>query len=118
MIRMYGKALVATWRPYEDGGGAHMRTSHRESENVTVLDQTVIMQDRDGFWETFPLANCSIIWQGKPVVTLITLDDKETALPIEGKDHTLADELAAHSLGLSRGPMRAMETSDKKIEGR
>lgn len=93
MIRMVGKALVASWRPYESGGGSQMRASQMESDSVTVLDQVVLAQHPDGFWETFPLANCSIIWTGKPTVTVIE-DGKEVLLNVDGKDNTIADELA------------------------
>ncbi len=116
MIRVYGKALVATWRPYEEGGASHMRSSQMQSEHVTVLDQVVIMQHKDGFWETYPLTNCSIIWQGKPSVTLLTDEDKETVLTISGAEHTLADAMAGHFA--LRGPTRAMSSSDADIEGR
>jgi hypothetical protein len=93
---MVGKALVASWRPYESGGGSHMRASQMESESVTVLDQVVLAQHPDGFWETFPLANCSIIWTGKPTVTVVQ-DGQEVLLSIDGKDNTIADELAQGS---------------------
>ena len=116
MIRLYGKATVSTWRPITSGMGSEMRTSQRESDDVTVLDQMVILQHHDGFWETYPLINCSIIWQGKPTVTLLTEEDKETLLPLSGRDHTMADELALHRIGL-RAPTRPMETSDTAIEG-
>ena len=92
MVRMVGKALVATWRPYESGGGSQMRSSQMESDSVTVLDQVVLAQHPDGFWETFPLSNCSIIWSGKPTVTVIE-DGKEIDLAIAGKENTLADQL-------------------------
>jgi hypothetical protein len=94
---MFGKAMVASWRPYETGGGggAQMRSSQIECDSVTVLDQIVLAQHPDGFWETFPLSNCAIIWSGKPAVSII-VDGKDTALAIEGKEHTLADELAQH----------------------
>lgn len=93
MIRMVGKALVASWRPYESGGGSHMRASQMESDSVTVLDQVVLAQHPDGFWETIPLANCSIIWSGKPTITVIE-NGKETELTVIGKENTLADGLA------------------------
>src|SRR5580704_11363347 len=93
MVRMVGKALVASWRPYESGGGSQMRSSQMESDSVTVLDQVVLAQHPDGFWETFPLANCSIIWTGKPTITLIE-DGRETELPITGRENTLADQMA------------------------
>lgn len=116
MIRVHGQGLVSTWRPFESGGGATMRCSERESESITVLGDLVIVQHRDGFWETYPLVNCSIIWTGKPTVTLLTDEDQETLLPIVGKDHTLADELAEHGF-LGRGPTKPMETSTGDIEG-
>jgi hypothetical protein len=111
MIRIYGKATVSTWRPMENGGVSQMRTAQRESDDVTVLNNLVILQHHDGFWETFPLANCSIIWQGKPEVTLLTEEDRETLLPISGRDHTMADELVAHGLirRQSTTPMRTHE---------
>jgi len=92
MVRMFGKALVATWRPYESGGGSHMRSSQMECDSVTVIDQVVLAQHPDGFWETFPLSNCSIIWSGKPTVTVID-GGKEIDLAIAGRDNTLADQL-------------------------
>lgn len=116
MIRIYGKGLVSTWRPFESGGGATMRTSDRESENVTVLDQIVIVQHMDGFWETYPLANCAIIWHGKPTVMLLTDQDQETLLPISGKDHTLADELATHT-SIRHGTSLPMGSSNEAIQG-
>ncbi len=116
MIRLYGKATVSTWRPIAAGGGSEMRSSQRESDDVTVLDQMVILQHHDGFWETYPLINCSIIWQGKPTVTLLTEEDNETILPISGRDHTMADDLARNRFG-HRGPTRPMETSDAAIDG-
>lgn len=117
MIRLSGKALVATWRPYEEGGSSHMRSSQMQSENVTVLDQMVIMQHRDGFWETYPLVNCAIIWEGKPTITLITERDEETMLPLQGREHTLADQLAERGLGvgITRGPARGMGSSEGEI---
>ena len=115
MIRMQGKALVATWRPFEEGGQSHMRASQIPSDNVTILDQILIAQHKDGFWGTYPLANCSVIWQGKPVVTLVTDDDKETALNIVGNDNTLADELKSQVT--IRAKTTAMSTSDSGMEG-
>lgn len=116
MIRIYGKATVSTWRPLSSAEGSQMRSAQRESDDVTVLDQMVILQHHDGFWETYPLCNCSIIWQGKPTVTLVTEEDRETLLPLSGRDHTLADVLAEHSF-IRRGPTRPMESSDTSIEG-
>jgi hypothetical protein len=115
MIRMQGKALVATWRPFEEGGTSHMRASQIPSDNVTILDQIVIAQHKDGFWGTYPLANCSVIWQGKPVVTLVTEDDQETTLDIVGSENTLADELKSHVT--IRAKTTAMSTSDSAMEG-
>ena len=115
MIRMQGKALVATWRPFEEGGQSHMRASQIPSDNVTILDQILIAQHKDGFWGTYPLANCSVIWQGKPVVTLVTDDDRETNLNIVGTDNTLADELKSHVN--IRAKTTAMSTSDSGMEG-
>lgn len=94
MIKIFGKAMLATWRPYESGGSSHLRSSQMESESVTVIDQTVIAQHPDGFWETFPLANCSINWRHKPVFTIINTDGTEVPLIVAGKDHTLADQIA------------------------
>jgi len=94
MVRMTGKALVATWRPYESGGGSHLRSSQMESESVSIFDQVVLAQHPDGFWETFPLANCSIIWTGKPTVTFVE-NGAETLMSIDGRNNTLADELAS-----------------------
>jgi hypothetical protein len=91
MVRMFGKALVASWRPSDSGG--QMRSSQIECDSVTVIDQVVLLQHPDGFWETFSLSNCALIWSGKPVVSIIDAG-KETPVLIEGKDHTLADELA------------------------
>jgi len=116
MVRLYGKATVSTWHPLSSGGTSEMRTAQRESDDVTVLDQMVILQHHDGFWETYPLSNCSIIWQGKPSVALLTEEDRETLLPISGRDHTLADELAAHSF-IHRGHTQAMASSDSAIDG-
>lgn len=116
MVRLYGKATVSTWHPLSSGGTSEMRTAQRESDDVTVLDQMVILQHRDGFWETYPLANCSIIWEGKPSVSLLTEEDRETLLPISGRDHTLADELAQHSF-IRRGHTHAMESSHESIDG-
>ena len=116
MIRIYGKATVSTWRPFEHGGGSQMRSAQRDSDDVTVLDQIVILQHHDGFWETYPLANCSIIWRGKPIVALLTEEDKETVLPISGRDHTLADEMAT-GLRSVRGPSLPMGSSDSAIDG-
>lgn len=93
MVRVFGKALVASWRPYESGGSSQMRSSQMQCDSVTVLDQVVLAQHPDGFWETLPLSNCSIIWQGKPAVTVLLEDGTERMLPITGRDHTLADEL-------------------------
>ena len=111
MVRMVGKALVATWRPYESGGGSHMRSSQMESESVTVFDQVVLAQHPDGFWETFPLANCSIIWSGKPTVTVIE-DGKETELTVTGRDNTLADQMtqSGHKQLRFSPPQPAMAT--------
>ena len=94
MVRMIGKALVASWRPYESGGGSQMRSSQMESDSVTVLDQVVLAQHPDGFWETFPLANCSIIWTGKPTISLIE-NGTEIVISVDGNTNTLADQLAA-----------------------
>lgn len=121
MIRLYGQATVTTWRPMEGGGysqGGHteMRAAQRESEDVTVLDQMVILQHHDGFWETYPLINCSIIWKGKPTVTLLTEEDKETLLPLSGRDHTMADELMETRFG-HRGKATPMGASDSAIDG-
>jgi len=115
MIRMQGKALVATWRPFEEGGQSHMRASQIPSDNVTILDQILIAQHKDGFWGTYPLANCSVIWQGKPVVTLVTEEDHETTLNIVGSENTLADELKSQVN--IRGKTSAMSTSDTGMEG-
>ena len=114
MVRIYGKALVATWRPYEDGGKSTMRTAQIESEHVTVLNDTVVLQLKDGLWATYPLLNCSIIWETKPSVTLVTDEDKETTLPISGEEHTLADSMHY----IKRGPTKAMTSSDEEIRGR
>ena len=94
MVRIFGKALVASWRPYESGGSSQLRSSQMECESVTVLDQVVIAQHPDGFWETFPLGNCSIIWQGKPEISFIADNGTESPLAIHGKDKTIADALA------------------------
>ena len=115
MIRMQGKALVATWRPFEEGGQSHMRASQIQSDNVTILDQILIAQHKDGFWGTYPLSNCSVIWQGKPVVTLITDDCKEAALNIVGTENTLADELKTQVT--VRGKTTAMSSSETGMEG-
>ena len=93
-----------------------MRSSQKQCEHVTVLNDIVIMQHHDGFWETCPIANCAITWQGKPSVTLLTDDDRETPLPIAGNEHTLADELATHGITIRRGA-HAMSSSDTAIEG-
>ena len=70
-----------------------MRSSQMESDSVTILDQLVLAQHPDGFWETFPLANCSIIWTGKPTITLIE-GGREIEMAVTGKENTLADNLA------------------------
>ncbi len=116
MIRLYGKATVSTWRPVETSNGSQMRTAQRESDDVTVLNEIVILQHHDGFWETFPLANCSIIWRGKPQVTLLTEEDRETALPLSGRDHTMADHLAESGMNKRQNAV-PMGTSDSPIEG-
>jgi hypothetical protein len=105
MVRIFGKALVASWRPYESGGSSQMRSSQMECDSVTVLDQVVLAQHPDGFWETMPLGNCSVIWQGKPSVSVIGADGAETPLAVQGKEKTLADELmhgGAHATHQSR----------------
>lgn len=93
MIKIFGKALVASWRPYESGGSSTMRASQMQCDSVTVFDQVVLAQHPDGFWETFPLGNCSIIWQGKPEVTLVALDGSSSPLTISGNEKTFADTL-------------------------
>jgi len=92
-----------------------MRASQIPSDNVTILDQILIAQHKDGFWGTYPLANCSVIWQGKPVVTLVTEEDHETTLNIVGSENTLADELKSQVN--IRGKTSAMSTSDTGMEG-
>jgi hypothetical protein len=103
MVRIFGKALLASWRPYESGGNSQIRSSQMQCESVTVIDQTVLAQHPDGFWESLPLSNCSIIWQGKPIVTVLLEDGTERPISITGKDHTLADELMSQE---SSKPMR------------
>ncbi|MGO8671163.1 MAG: hypothetical protein ACLQVD_07365 [Capsulimonadaceae bacterium] len=95
MVRISGKALVASWRPYESGGSSQLRSSQMQCDSVTVIDQVVIAQHPDGFWETVPLANCCIIWQGKPTISVVSENGEEFPLTVVGKEHTLADELVA-----------------------
>src|SRR5580704_1687084 len=115
MIRMQGKALVATWRPFEEGGTSHMRASQIASDNVTILDQLVIAQHKDGYWGTYPLANCSVVWDGKPVITHIGDDDHETKIALTGAEHTLADAMHGRAGFTTR--TKAMASSEGAIEG-
>lgn len=115
MIRIHGKALVATWRPFEEGGQSHMRASQIPSDNVSIVDNIVIAQHKDGFWGTYPLVNCSVIWDGKPIVIHVGDDDHETILNIAGLDHTFADELTGKASFISK--TKAMATSEGAMEG-
>lgn len=113
MVRIHGKAMVATWRPYEEGGRSHLRASQMESDDVTVLGDLVIAQHKDGFWATYPLVNCSIIWNGRPEVTLIADVTCDTPLVLQGRLNTLADELASHPSKVSYGPRSMSSSADE-----
>ncbi len=103
MIRVYGKATVTTWRPYEQANAPQMRAFQRESEDVTVLDQIVMLQHQDGYWETYPLSNCQIVWRGKPTITLLTEENKETVLPLVGRERPTVEARAPGSPGPTAG---------------
>jgi hypothetical protein len=92
MIKLRGTGIIASWRPYEEGrGGAAVRASEKECHCITVFDQTVFSQHKDGFWETMSFANCTITWMQKPDVFFVTPDGKEIPVEVVGKKDTIAD---------------------------
>jgi len=113
MIKMFGRGHVSAWRPYEEGtGGAHMRASKVESDNIHVMDQTVLMQHKDGFWEVYSLSNCSVIWLDKPNVYMVDVaSGREVELPISGSAHTIADEMK-----VNRTRFTPMQSTNERID--
>jgi hypothetical protein len=92
MVKLRGKGIIASWRPYEEGrGGASIRASEKECLIVTVFDQTVLAQHKDGFWETMSFTNCTITWLTKPEIFFITPDGTEVPIEVIGKTNTIAD---------------------------
>jgi hypothetical protein len=93
MIKLRGKGIIASWRPYEEGrGGAAIRASEKECLSITVFDQTVLAQHKDGFWETMSFTNCTITWMKKPEIIHVCPDTgQEIAIEVEGRTGTIAD---------------------------
>jgi hypothetical protein len=93
MIKLRGKGIIASWRPYEEGrGGAAIRASEKECLSITVFDQTVLAQLKDGFWETMSFTNCTITWLQKPECIMVSPETgKETPVEVMGRTDTIAD---------------------------
>ncbi len=92
MVKLRGKGIIASWRPYEEGrGGAAIRASEKECISITVFDQTVLAQHKDGFWETMSFTNCTITWLAKPEIFFVNATGEEVAIQVQGKTDTIAD---------------------------
>ena len=92
MIKMRGKGIIASWRPYEEGrGGASIRASEKECVSINVFDQTVLSQHKDGFWETMSFTNCTITWLQKPEIIFVTDTGQEIPIEVVGRTGTIAD---------------------------
>jgi hypothetical protein len=114
MIKLRGTGIIASWRPYEEGrGGAAIRASEKECMSISVFDQTVLAQHKDGFWETMSFANCTITWMQKPDVILVCPESgKEIPIDVKGETDTIADgmhygrrhdETSFKAMGVSTG---------------
>jgi len=92
MVKLRGRGIIASWRPYEEGrGGAAIRASEKECLSITVFDQTVLAQHKDGFWETMSFTNCTITWLVKPDIFVVSSTGEEFAVEVIGKTDTIAD---------------------------
>jgi hypothetical protein len=92
MVKLRGRGIIASWRPYEEGrGGAAIRASEKECVSITVFDQTVLAQHKDGFWETMSFTNCTITWLVKPDIFVVNSSGEEVPVEVIGKTDTIAD---------------------------